>query len=419
MNAITATPDGSSSARLLVTAENVAEVTKNLTFATRQALKLAARLKHGALTVTLPDGRILLFQGAEPGPLAEIVVHDFGFASRLSDGGDLGFAEAYLRREWDTPDLTKFLELFAVNYPVVQTLLAGKPMVRLWQMFQHFRRRNTKSQARRNIHAHYDLGNEFYRLWLDEGMTYSSALFEADLTRSLADAQSAKYARILKALEARPGQHILEVGCGWGGFAEQAARAGCRVTGITISQAQLEYAQRRIAAAGLEALVELRLQDYRDVEGQFDHVVSIEMFEAVGASYWPGYFAMLRDRLRPGGRAVVQSITIADAKFERYRTGTDFIQQYIFPGGMLPSPERLREVAQTQGLTVAQMYGFGPDYAETLRCWHHRFLAVAPLVQAQGFDERFMRTWRFYLAYCEAGFRARATDVVQALLVHA
>jgi cyclopropane-fatty-acyl-phospholipid synthase len=225
--------------------------------------------------------------------------------------------------------------------------------------------------------------------------------------------------RSTRALDARSGQHILEVGCGWGGFAEHAARAGCRVTAITISQAQLEYAQQRITAAGLQDRVEFKLLDYRDLVGQFDHLVSIEMFEAVGERYWPDYFAMVRDRLAAGGRAVVQSITIADAKFERYRSGTDFIQQYVFPGGMLPSPRRFRELAAERGLAVTEMHAFGLDYAETLRRWHERFNSVAQQVQAQGFDERFMRTWRFYLAYCEAGFRAQATDVMQACLVHA
>jgi cyclopropane-fatty-acyl-phospholipid synthase len=284
---------------------------------------------------------------------------------------------------------------------------------------RHWLRPNTRAGSRKNIHAHYDLGNDFYRLWLDSTMTYSSALFEGDLTRSLADAQSAKYARILRELDAQPGQHILEVGCGWGGFAEHAARAGCRVTGITISAAQLEYAQRRIAAAGLQDRVELKLQDYRDLDGHFDHVVSIEMFEAVGERYWSGYFGMLRDRLKPGGRAVVQTITIAEAKFERYRKGTDFIQQYIFPGGMLPSPQRFTGEASGCGLAVKHMHPFGQDYAETLRRWHQVFDCVETDVKAQGFDERFMRTWRFYLAYCEAGFRSRATDVVQAVLEHA
>jgi cyclopropane-fatty-acyl-phospholipid synthase len=313
----------------------------------------------------------------------------------------------------------QLLLLGALNEQAIEQAIHGRWWATLAYRLRHWLRPNTRAGSRRNVHAHYDLGNDFYRLWLDGTMTYSSALFGGDLSLGLEQAQSAKYARILHELGAQPGEHILEVGCGWGGFAEHAARAGCRVTGITVSQAQLGYAQARIAAAGLADRVELKLLDYRDLEGRFDHVASIEMFEAVGERYWPVYFGTLRERLKPGGRAVVQTITIAESKFERYRTGTDFIQQYIFPGGMLPSPQRFRAEAAAQGLAVAGMHAFGADYAETLRRWHRHFDEVAARVEAQGFDERFMRTWRFYLAYCEAGFRARATDVVQAVLTHA
>lgn len=391
----------------------------SLPAAARWLFRLLSQLRCGSIELRCPDGRKLAFAGRQPGPHATLALADWGVCADMLSKGDIGLAGAFIDGRADCGDLTQLLLLGALNEQAVEQAIHGRWWATLTYRLRHWLRPNSRRGSRKNIHAHYDLGNDFYRLWLDEGMTYSSALFGTDMTRSLADAQTAKYARILQALEAQPGQHILEVGCGWGGFAEHAARAGCRVTGITISQAQLEYAQRRIAAAGLQERVELRLQDYRDVEGQFDHVVSIEMFEAVGESYWPGYFAMLRDRLRRGGRVLLQSITIADAKFERYRKGTDFIQQYIFPGGMLPSPERLQEVAATQGLAVAGMYRFGLDYAETLRRWHEQFNVAAPRVQAQGFDERFMRTWRFYFAYCEAGFRARATDVVQALLVHA
>lgn len=387
--------------------------------AARWLFRLLSQLHCGSIELRCPDGRKLSFGGKNPGPHATLALHDWNVCGDMLSRGDIGLAEAYIAGRADSGDLMQLLLLGALNEQAVEQAIHGRWWATLAYRLRHWLRPNSRSGSRRNIHAHYDLGNDFYRLWLDPTMTYSAALFEGDAARSLSDAQTAKYARILRALDARPGQHILEVGCGWGGFAEQAARAGCRVTGITISPAQLDYAQRRIAAAGLQDRVELKLQDYRDLEGQFDHVVSIEMFEAVGERYWPGYFAMLRDRLRPGGRAVVQSITIADAKFERYRSGTDFIQQYIFPGGMLPSPHRFREVAATQGLAVAEMHDFGLDYAETLRQWHLRFNSVAALVQAQGFDERFMRTWRFYLAYCEAGFRAQATDVTQALLSHA
>lgn len=387
--------------------------------AARWLFRLLSQLHCGSIELRCPDGRNLSFTGKNPGPHAALTLHDWNVCGDMLSRGDIGLAEAWIAGRADSPDLMQLLLLGALNEQAIEQAIHGRWWATLAYRLRHWLRPNSRRGSRKNIHAHYDLGNDFYRLWLDQGMTYSAALFEGDNGRDLADAQAAKYARILRALDARPGQHILEVGCGWGGFAEQAARAGCRVTGITISPAQLEYAQQRIAIAGLQDRVDLKLLDYRDLDGQFDHVVSIEMFEAVGENYWPGYFAMLRDRLRPGGRAVVQSITIADAKFERYRSGTDFIQQYIFPGGMLPSPRRFREVAANQGLAVVEMHDFGPDYAETLRRWHERFNSVAAEVQAQGFDQRFMRTWRFYLAYCEAGFRAQATGVTQALLAHA
>lgn len=387
--------------------------------AARWMFRLLSQLRCGKMTLRCPDGRALEFLGAQPGPHATLALTDWQVCGDILSRGDIGLAEAYIAGRASTDDLTQLLLLAAMNEQAIEDVIHGRWWATFAYRLRHWLRPNTRAGSRKNIYAHYDLGNDFYRLWLDSTMTYSSALFEGDLTRSLADAQSAKYARILRALDVRPGQHILEVGCGWGGFAEHAARAGCRVTGITISKAQLGYAQRRIAAAGLQGQVELKLLDYRDLHGQFDHVVSIEMFEAVGERYWPGYFSILRDRLKQGGRAVVQSITIAEAKFERYRTGTDFIQQYIFPGGMLPSPRRLGEEAAAQGLAVKDMHHFGLDYAETLRRWHQMFDYAAPEVKSQGFDDRFMRTWRFYLAYCEAGFRARATDVVQAVLVHA
>ena len=387
--------------------------------AARWLFRLLAQLRHGSIDIRCPDGRTQSFKGARPGPHAMLALADWKVCGDMLGRGDIGLAEAYIAGRADSADLMQLLLLGALNEQAIEQAMHGRWWATLVYRLRHLLRPNSRRGSRRNIHAHYDLGNDFYRLWLDPTMTYSAALFEGDAARTLAAAQAAKYARILRALDARPGQHILEVGCGWGGFAEHAARAGCRVTAITISQAQLEYAQQRITAAGLQDRVEFKLLDYRDLDGQFDHLVSIEMFEAVGERYWPDYFAMVRNRLAAGGRAVVQSITIADAKFERYRSGTDFIQQYVFPGGMLPSPRRFRELAAERGLAVTEMHAFGLDYAETLRRWHERFNSVAQQVQAQGFDERFMRTWRFYLAYCEAGFRAQATDVMQACLVHA
>jgi cyclopropane-fatty-acyl-phospholipid synthase len=413
MTSMIANPTLSAPAILPVTPDNVTEVTKGLTFATRQALKLAARLQRGELTVTLPDGRLLLFKGTEPGPKAQLDVLDFGFASRLSGGGDLGFAEAYLRREWDTPDLAKFLELFAANYPVVQTLLAGKPLVRLWQMFQHFRRRNTKSQARRNIHAHYDLGNRFYGAWLDPTMTYSSGMFSPG-DSDLAAAQTRKYRALAERTGIKAGDEVLEIGCGWGGFAEYAAREiGCRVTGLTISQEQFDFARERIAKAGLADRVTIKLQDYRDETGIYDHIASIEMFEAVGEAFWPTYFAQLHDRLKPGGTAGLQVITIRDESFAVYRSELDFIRAYIFPGGMLPTPTIMRSLGEKFGVPLAHERVFGLDYARTLASWRDRFRAAWPQLVPMGFDERFRRMWEYYLAYCEAGFRTGNIDVRQ------
>jgi cyclopropane-fatty-acyl-phospholipid synthase len=391
----------------------------DLPMSARWLLRMLSRLQQGSLTLCCPDGRRLDFTGSEPGPRAVLHLADWQVAADILGKGDIGLAEAFIAGRARSDNLVQLLLLGALNERAIEQAIHGRWWATLAYRLRHWLRPNTRSGSRRNIHAHYDIGNDFYRLWLDPSMTYSSALFEGDLQRSLVQAQTAKYARILRELGAVPGQHILEIGCGWGGFAEHAARAGMRVTGITVSQAQLDFARARIAAAGLQDLVELKLLDYRDLDGTFDHIASIEMFEAVGERYWPGYFAAVRDRLKPGGRAVVQTITIAEAKFERYRRGTDFIQQYIFPGGMLPSPPRFESEARAQGLRVTAMHGFGLDYAETLQRWHEAFEKAAPNVRELGFDGRFMRTWRFYLAYCEAGFRAGATDVVQARLEHA
>jgi cyclopropane-fatty-acyl-phospholipid synthase len=279
---------------------------------------------------------------------------------------------------------------------------------------RHFLRANTRTGSRRNIEAHYDLGNAFYRLWLDDSMTYSSALLADGPDRPLAVAQTAKYERVLERLGARPGDSILEIGCGWGGFAAHAAASRrCSVHGITLSHEQLDWARSRARREGLEDCARFELRDYRDTTGTYDHVVSLEMYEAVGERYWPAYFRTIRDRLKPGGKAVIQAITIDDQLFDRYRRGTDFIQQYVFPGGMLASPQVLRREVERAGLGINDAFGFGSDYAETLRRWRIRFNKVIPEVRALGFDERFVRLWNFYLAYCEAGFRARSTDVFQ------
>ena len=379
----------------------------------RVLFALLERLACGRLELVCPDGQRLTFAGDAAGPAAKLVLHDWHVCRDILRAGDIGFAEAYAGGRCTTPDLAALLELAALNQAALERAVHGSFWGTLAYRIRHWLRPNTRRGSRRNIHAHYDLGNAFYALWLDETMTYSAALFEGDATRPLAAAQDAKYARILRELGLGPGDRVLEIGCGWGGFAEYAAARGCRVTGITVSQAQLEFAQRRIARAGLADRVTLELRDYRDLAGEYDAVVSIEMFEAVGERYWPGYFAALRDRLAPGGRALVQTITIAEEKFERYRSGTDFIQQYIFPGGMLPSPVRFAALAGAAGLEVAGTHAFGLDYAATLRLWRERFDAARTAVAAQGFDETFRRLWRFYLAYCEAGFRSGSTDVLQ------
>jgi cyclopropane-fatty-acyl-phospholipid synthase len=388
-------------------------IPEELPFAARHALSLAAKLVKGRLDVVLPDRRRLRFEGWEPGPSARLIVHDLGFAKRLATEGDVGLAEAYLRGEWDTPDLTAFIELFALNYPLVETLLPGRPLTRLWQLFRHFLHRNTRLGARRNIHAHYDLGNAFYEAWLDRTMTYSSAVF-APGDNDLASAQTRKYRSIAEATGIKATDHVLEIGCGWGGFAAFAAKEiGCRVTGLTISRKQFDYAWRRIQEAGLQEKVEIKLTDYRDERSVYDAIVSIEMFEAVGEAYWPAFFRQLRDRLKPGGRAGLQVIAIQDEHFANYRRELDFIRRYVFPGGMLPSPAVMRAMADRVSLLLSGETTFGQDYARTLALWRERFRAAWPQIAPLGFDERFRRLWEYYLAYCEAGFRTGHIDVRQ------
>ena len=404
---------GPSAAPLRVTLDNVAEAARGLPLEVRVALQVAARIARGRLSVTFPDGRVLLFEGVEPGPDAALVVRDLGFARRILKGGDIGVADGFLNGEWDSPDVTAFLELFCVNADHVSQYLMMKPLYRALQNVRHWLNRNTRKGARRNIEAHYDLGNRFYEQWLDPTMTYSSAIFDGG-TQDLATAQRRKYETLARSIGAKPGDHILEIGCGWGGFAEYAAsEIGCKVTGLTISPAQLDYARKRMFDAGLSERVELKLQDYRDERGCYDGVASIEMFEAVGERWWPTYFTQVRDRLKPGASAGIQVITIQDRFFDAYRRETDFIQRYVFPGGMLPSPNVLRDVAKAAGLSVAAEKIFGIDYAQTLVEWRKSFRAAWPTIQPLGFDERFRRLWEYYLAYCEAGFRSGNIDVRQ------
>ena len=378
----------------------------------RFILQLLARLQHGALHLELPDGQAARY-GDDSYPVT-LRLLDWSLFDEVVRSGDIGFAETFIAGRWSTDNLTGLIGLFIRNRKQLESLIYGSWWGKLLYRLRHLFNRNSRSGSRRNIHAHYDIGNDFYRLWLDPSMTYSSALFNNGHADSLHQGQFAKYRRVLRQLNVAAGASILEIGCGWGGFAEIAAsEAGAHVRGLTLSAEQLEFARQRIAAAGLAAQADLLLMDYRDSQGQYDAIASIEMFEAVGEPYWPAYFECVARNLKQGGRACIQTIVIADELFARYRKGTDFIQQYIFPGGMLPSPAAFRKQAQKHGLRVVDEFAFGPDYARTLVEWRDAFKEKLPQVRAQGFDEGFLRTWEFYLSYCEAGFRAGNINVMQ------
>ena len=378
---------------------------------TRLVFQLLEKLTGGLLEIRLPDGSCTLFGDGEHGVTMQ--VHDQATFAMVLARGDIGLAEAYLDGYWDSPDITGLLALLAKNRAVLQKAVYGSWRNLLAARVRHWLNRNSKAGSKRNIMAHYDLGNDFYRLWLDPSMSYSAAIYREVDDGSLETAQHAKYRRILSHLQARTGQKVLEIGCGWGGFAELAVASGLQVTGLTLSPAQLAWAQQRVPQA------DLRLQDYRDNREQFDHVVSIEMFEAVGERFWSSYFKTVAGALKPGGKAMIQSITIRDDLFASYRRGTDFIQQYVFPGGMLPSRQAFRAAAAKHGLRVQGEYAFGLDYARTLAEWRLAFEAKWPEIQKLGFDENFRRLWRMYLCYCEAGFLAGNIDVVQFELAHA
>ena len=375
---------------------------------------LASNWTVGRLTVRLPGGASHLLEGGQPGPAATLEIRDYRFAGRVLASGDIGFAEGYMAGEWETPHLAALLEALARNGDHIRRLMVGNRVMKTVHWLTHRMNRNSRSGSRKNIHAHYDIGNAFYSAWLDPSMTYSSARFTR-AGMALQAAQREKYASLARTMDLQSGQSVLEIGCGWGGFAEFAAKeVGARVTGITISREQHDFARRRMFNAGLSERVDIQLIDYRDVDGRFDRVASIEMFEAVGEEYWPAYFGKIHDVLEPGGRAGLQIITIDDAVFDSYRRRTDFIQKYIFPGGMLPSEAALRPVVSTSGLAWGSVDRFGRDYAETLRQWDERFQAAwEDIRRIGGFDERFRRLWRFYLAYCEAGFRIGRTNVIQ------
>jgi cyclopropane-fatty-acyl-phospholipid synthase len=378
-----------------------------------QAFEVARRMEHGRLDMVLPDGRRFRAEGTKPGPVAEMEIRDADIFARLIREGDLGFCEAYLEGGWSTPDLQAFMDLVHHDNEGVYDGYPGMGFLRAYEKLRFWLQSNSKGQAKKNISYHYDLGNDFYALWLDDTMTYSSALFRTG-QESLERAQIQKYASMVDQMGAKPGDHVLEIGCGWGGFAEYAAKErGLRVTALTISKEQRDYAVERMRKAGLAERVDIKLQDYRDETGTYDGIASIEMFEAVGERYWPVYFQTVRDRLKPGANATLQIITVEDRRWEVYKRGVDFIQKFIFPGGMLPCPRVLRAEVERAGLTVARSIEFGESYSQTLRRWHQTFNERWDEIALHGFDDRFRRMWNFYLTSCAATFHSGNCDVTQ------
>jgi cyclopropane-fatty-acyl-phospholipid synthase len=372
--------------------------------------RVLRHLDCGRLTVILPSGRRIAHKGSQPGPHGVVEVRSNRAFRRVALRGDVGFAEGYVAGDWTSPDLTALIALAAGNVARLDRTLEGFWPVRLWRLLGHALKRNSARGSRRNIAFHYDLGNDFYRLWLDQSMTYSSAC-RITPGQSLEAAQAAKLDRIAELLAFDEGDEVLEVGCGWGALATHLAARGARVTGLTLSAEQLAHGCAQVEAKGLADRIDLRLQDYRDERGRYDRIVSIEMLEAVGEAYWPAYFDTLRAALKPGGRIVIQAITIREDRFDSYKRSPDFIQRYIFPGGMLPTTTILRREAVQAGLAVTYEEMFGGGYAATLAEWRRRFDAAWPEIAKLGFDPRFRRLWDYYLSYCEAGFRTGTIDV--------
>ena len=381
----------------------------------RRIARLLTRLRHGSLTVQWPDGQVQAFGDAQGSIHASLHLRNWQPLREALKSGDIGFAEGYMAGDWGTANLTDLLRLLVRNRRALEDVVYGHWLGRLFYRVRHWLNRNTRTNSAKNIHAHYDLGNAFYELWLDGTMNYSSAWFDGNTNQPMADAQHAKVRRALRMANVQAGDRVLEIGCGWGALAEMAGREfGAHTTGVTLSHEQLRYAQQRMGWYGLQHNSDLRLQDYRDIaDGPYDAICSIEMIEAVGREYWPTYFETIARLLKPGGRACIQSIVIDDALFDRYIHSTDFIQQYIFPGGCLPSPSALRREAELAGLQVVDSFAFGHDYAETLRRWRDAFHQQRETVMQLGFDERFMRLWEFYLCYCEAAFDEDNIDVLQ------
>jgi cyclopropane-fatty-acyl-phospholipid synthase len=393
------------------------EIPRYQNFWVKTLIKVLSKIEFGQISLVLPNGTSHLITGTKHNePKAIFRLRSAATARRLLVGGTIGLAESYMDGEWDSPSLVELLEIGARNENAIGSDIAGAILMRLINYMRHLARPNTKRGSRRNIQYHYDLGNTFYAPWLDSSMTYSSALF-TDPAQSLSEAQNEKYRRLAESLALRSDHHVLEIGCGWGGFAAYAAQEiGCRVTALTISQEQFSFAKRRIKQLGLDDKVGIRLQDYRDIEGTYDRIASIEMFEAVGEQQWPLFFKIVRSRLKPNGKAALQIISIEDDRFDTYRRHPDFIQRYIFPGGMLPSPRVLRELIKDAGLNLQDEFTFGTSYAKTLALWQQRFQKSWPDLIGLGFDHRFKRMWEYYLAYCESGFNADAVDVGHYLL---
>ena len=370
-------------------------------------------IEQGRVVGTLPDGRVFRAEGYKPGPVAAVAVHDADIFARLIREGDLGFSEAYLDGGWTPPDLQAFMDFVHEDNDAIYDGFPGMGLLRAYERLRFWLQSNSKRQAKKNISAHYDLGNDFYGLWLDDTMTYSSALFQTG-QESLETAQTAKYASMVDEMGAVAGDHVLEIGCGWGGFAEYAAKErGLKVTGLTISREQHDFATARMERLGLSDRVEIKMQDYRDETGQYDGIASIEMFEAVGEKYWPVYFDAVRERLKPGKAGTFQIITVEERRWEAYRKGVDFIQKYIFPGGMLPAPNVLRAEIERAGRNVMRSIEFGESYSQTLRRWHDTFNQRWEEVSLLGFDDRFRRMWNFYLTSCAATFSSGTCDVTQ------
>ena len=391
-------------------------------YSTKFVLGLLSQLKSGYLKITLPNGQIKEFGNKADALHADIQVFDWNVFKDLRTHGDIGFAESYIRGEWDSADLKAILELAIRNRTILEKAIYGSWLGSIAYRLKHWLRDNSKSGSRKNIHAHYDLGNTFYSLWLDPSMSYSSAWFAEGDKQSLVDAQRAKIKRILDSLNTKPGDHILEIGCGWGGVMEEALLSKRSITGLTLSTEQQAFAENRLkklkAISGNQSHFEVRLQDYRDCKEQFDGIASVEMFEAVGEKHWSTYFGTLAKCLKLGGKACIQTIVIADHLFERYRHSTDFIQQYVFPGGMLPSRTKFKVEAAKAGLQIEEEFAFGADYAKTLCIWRDNFNQKLQEVRKLGFDEAFIRLWNFYLMYCAAGFTEGSIDVVQFTLSH-